>query len=215
VPNNGQVNLSGNYLTGGASVHLDMRDWLNAAVSGNMFYSTGGRATTLQRPAGGSYNWSGNSYYDQTAMMNCVGGNRRATYGYNGQSGQCGGALDFLEWKTLTGFDGGSVYNSTAPQGQVVIRPNRYQAGRAHIIVYNWSSSSTVSVNVAGLLQVGDSYEIRNAQNYNGPLVLSGTYSGGSLSVPVTGLTVATPIGYDFTAAPTGPKFNVFVLIKR
>ena len=54
-------------------------------------------------------------------------------------------------------------------------------------------------------------YEIRNAQDYFGPPVASGIYDGGPVSVPMTGLTVAAPVGWP-APAPTGPEFNVFVL---
>jgi PKD repeat protein len=62
------------------------------------------------------------------------------------------------------------------------------------------------------ILAIGASYDVRNAQNYFAPPVLSGTYTGGSLRLPMTGLSAAAPIGG--TAPPaTGPEFNAFVLL--
>jgi hypothetical protein len=214
VPGNGLVTFTGNRVTGGGE-HLDISDWLSATVRDNEFYSTGGRLALLQRPDGGSYDWGNNSYYDQTAVQNCVGGNRRASFGYNGQSGQCGGSLDYNEWRAASSLDGSSQYNQSAPVARVVVRANRYEAGRAHIIVYNWGSAATASVDVTGVLNVGDSYEVRNAQDYSGGVVAAGVYGGGSLTLPLTGLSVAAPLGYDYTAAPLGPKFNVFLLRRR
>ena len=52
---------------------------------------------------------------------------------------------------------------------------------------------------------------IRNAQNYFGPVVASGRYAGGVVSIPMTRLAPATPIGLT-APAPTGPEFNAFVV---
>ncbi len=59
---------------------------------------------------------------------------------------------------------------------------------------------------------MGSSYEIRNAQDYFATPVLTGTYAGGTLALPMSGLSVETPVG---VAAPpaTGPEFNAFVLL--
>jgi hypothetical protein len=65
------------------------------------------------------------------------------------------------------------------------------------------------------VLSVGDSYEVRNVQDFLAAPVLSGTYNGGSINLPMRGLSVAAPVGLGFTPTHTGPEFNVFVLIKR
>ncbi|HKC24553.1 MAG TPA: dockerin type I domain-containing protein, partial [Thermoanaerobaculia bacterium] len=49
---------------------------------------------------------------------------------------------------------------------------------------------------------------------FYGAPVLSGTYQGGSVSFPMTGLAPAAPAGMA-APAPTGPEFNVFVVLKR
>ena len=52
--------------------------------------------------------------------------------------------------------------------------------------------------------------------DFFGVPVLSGTYSGGSLTIPMTGLTVAQPTGVVPNAATsTGPQFGAFVLITK
>jgi hypothetical protein len=96
----------------------------------------------------------------------------------------------------------------------VYVRPNAYEPGRLNITVYNWERQATVDVDVSGLLAVGASYEVRNAQDFFAPPVLSGVYGGGTLALPMTGLSVAAPIGG--TAPPaTGPEFNAFVVLTR
>ncbi len=78
---------------------------------------------------------------------------------------------------------------------KVFVRPNAYEAKRAHIVVYNWDLQNTVAVNVSGILSPGDGFEVRNAADFFGAPVLTGTYSGGSITLPMNGLSVATPIG--------------------
>ena len=110
-----------------------------------------------------------------------------------------------------------NLYLTTRPTGtQIFIRPNQYEQGRAHIVVYNWDLASTVNVDLSGLLNPGDVYEVRNGQNYFAPPVVSGTYNGGQVTLPMTGLEPAQPIGSGWIEPSeyTGPGFNVFVLAK-
>jgi hypothetical protein len=62
------------------------------------------------------------------------------------------------------------------------------------------------------VLKPGARYEVRNAQDFFAPPVLSGTYDGQPLRLPMYGLGVAQPIGSS-GLQPTGPGFNVFVLV--
>lgn len=127
---------------------------------------------------------------------------------------------------TLTGnkFLGGTLmldkaaypnndYSTARPTSNVIkVSPNKYEAGRANISVFNWQNLPSVSVSLASFLPVGAKYEIRNAQNFFGPPVASGTYDGGAVTLPMSGLSVAKPAG---AAAPasTAPTFNAFVVL--
>jgi hypothetical protein len=103
-------------------------------------------------------------------------------------------------------------YPPVPTQNFISIRRNPYESNRSHIVIYNWLKSNTVSVNVSSVLNAGDSYELHNSQNYFGD-VIQGTYSGGLLSIPMTGRTVAAPYGRP-APLTTFPEFGVFVLIK-
>ena len=106
-------------------------------------------------------------------------------------------------------------YTLARPKGiKVVVRPNRFEPGRANITVYNWDHLPAVNVDVAQILSPGDRFEVRSAQNFFGTPVLSGRYDGRPLRLPMTGLEAASPIGL---AAPprTSPEFNAFVLLSR
>ena len=77
-------------------------------------------------------------------------------------------------------------------------------------------SSKTYAAEPGYLLQLGDIYEVRNAQNYFGPIVTTGVYDGGPITIPLTGLEPAQPIGPGLIEPSefTGPEFNVFIIRK-
>jgi len=65
-------------------------------------------------------------------------------------------------------------------------------------------------------VRVGDVYEIRNVQDFFGAAVATGTYGGGPVDVPMSGVTPVPPIGGSPTPPPqTGPDFGVFVVTSR
>ena len=119
---------------------------------------------------------------------------------------------------TIAGFSQGAFpsntyHGTTRPTGvKIFVRPNSYEAKRANIAIYNWDLQSTVSVDVSGVLAPGDGFEVRNAQDFFGAPVLTGTYSGGSIVLPMAGLSVAVPVGV-VAPLPTGPEFNAFILL--
>lgn len=96
---------------------------------------------------------------------------------------------------------------------QVGIQANAYEPGRANIAVYNWGLAPTVTTPLTGAgLAVGDTIEIRDAQNFFGAPVFSGTYTG-QVTLPMTGLT-ATPISGNAPYQPghTSAQFGAFVV---
>ena len=104
----------------------------------------------------------------------------------------------------------------TTPSGVFVgIRPNAYEAGRANIAVFNWGLSPTVQVNLSGVnLPIGTRFEVRDAQNFFAAPVVTGTYAGGPITLPMTGLTAAPPIGNaPIVPLHTAPQFGAFVLL--
>src|SRR5260370_19173572 len=114
-----------------------------------------------------------------------------------------------MEGHTITRRIGGvssppypdNTSHSSPPGGTyVVVRPNPYEPGRGHIVVYNWDLNDSVQVDISGLgLTVGDRYEVRNAQNYD-QVMISGIFDGGSLVLSMTDQSVAVPIGWDASA---------------
>ena len=90
-----------------------------------------GDTTLTLAPAFGSVDISGNTFYGSIA------GFSKSSYPSN-------------------------TYSSGRPGGvQVFVRPNRYEAGRANITIYNWDLRDAVDFDASGILEVGDGYEVR------------------------------------------------------
>ena len=74
-------------------------------------------------------------------------------------------------------------------------------------------SRSRRAVDVSSVLKPGDRYEVRNVQALFDAPVASGVYQGGTINVPMTGVTPPAPIGRVTRTPPkTGPAFDVFLL---
>jgi hypothetical protein len=121
----------------------------------------------------------------------------------------------FENWKSATGLDGNSTFRRGQPASNwIFVRPNRFELGRANITIYNWTLASSVSVDVSKVLTVGSHFVVRNAQDFFIAPVLSGVYKGGSIAIPMTGLTVAPAYGIvTAQPKPTGPSFGAFVVL--
>jgi hypothetical protein len=107
---------------------------------------------------------------------------------------------------------GNSINTAGTSPDLTVVRPNPYEAGRGNIVIYNWTGAANVSVDLSSILAVGQSYKILNAQDFFGTPVVSGTYSGGTVSIPMAGIPAPTPVGRGRAGPTTGPTFQVFVV---
>lgn len=214
--NNGSATIRDNLIMGG-SVTLSTKHWRSLTATGNTIFATESNnqnsdqsLAQVRQPAGTAYLWDQNSYIDGTAKI--------FPFTFNTAVNRWGGGnLAIVDWRQATGFDSNSTYRTGRPGGVVVsVRPNRYELGRAHLIIYNWDLLSSVPVDVSAAgLSVGDRYEIRDAQGYFGGPIAVGTYSGAPVFIPMTGLTVNTPIGSVlFAPEHTAPEFGVFVIVK-
>jgi hypothetical protein len=124
--------------------------------------------------------------------------------------------LTVIDGSAWTGT-GNTYWSSSAPPTSgtyAFVRPNAYEPGRANIIIYNWSNLATVPVDLSGVLQFGDQFEIREAQTFYSQPAVIGTYAGGSVNVPMTAVVPPMPIGRGTSPGTTGTLFHVFVLIR-
>jgi len=196
---NGSVVLADNYMP----LPLVMNNWSHATITGNLFVTTSTNyiVTLNQTLTSLQAAWDNNTYVG-LSMTNA----------FQLNLDPCSSSW----WQAATGFDTDSTFaNGELIGTRVFLRTNLFEAGRANIVVYNWDKLDNVAVDVSSVLPVGSGFEVRNAQDFFAAPVLSGVYGGRSLELPMTNLTVAVPNGPLATPPPTGPTFNVFVLLPR
>ncbi len=196
---NGSVVLVNNYMPLG----LQVSNWSNACVTGNLFAASGTNYVvnldqTLTSLTG---IWNSNTYLAPPMSAGFLLNLDPYTAS---------------EWQAATGFDKDTKFATNNLTGtKVFIRTNPYEMGRANITVYNWDGADNVTVDVSHILTMGWSFEVRNAQDFLAGPVLSGIYSGQPLELPMTNLSVALPNGPLVAPPPTGTTFNVFVLLSK
>jgi len=203
----------------------------NLIATGNVF--AGGYVTVAVEGMAGPFTFTGNNVYNSPSSLrlitlgqfsgqtlsgytwdnNAYFGLNNFYYGtYNGNVTVNGSYLDLPGWRAATGFDSHSTF-TTAPSGAwVYVRPNKYEAKRANITIYNWDLTPTVSVDLSSVLSFGDQYAIQDAQNFFGPPVMSGTYAGGAVAIPTTLTAKSTPVGFS-APAHTGPLLITLVVM--
>jgi len=198
--NNRDLLLRGNYAAGG-KVGLEMvQPWTQATVEDNTFIGSRDEVQ-LGGAAIAHYHWSRNRWGRSP---------RARAWRYDNRS------YDWSGWQRATGLGAtDEVVPERPAEPRVFVRPNKYEVGRAHIVVYNWSGQADVPVDVSGVLQVGDRYEMHNVQALFDPPVVSGIYDGTPIRVPMTGVAAPSPVGRITRTAPrTAPAFDTFLLTR-
>lgn len=198
----GDVTLTDNYWIGG-EYGLWMWFWDSVTFLRNTLYTDASpqisNTVTAVQLANNvpSYTWDNNTYYGDDRFIQ------------NGTTYQ-----DLAAWRSATGFDTNSTHTEGRPTGVwTVVTDNDYEANRGHVTVYNWDGNATVAVDLSSIVANGVDYEIRDAQNYFGTPVVTGTYNGGTVNIPMTGLTKETNTGSGvLTPAHTAPEFGVFIV---
>lgn len=197
---NGRITATGNYWIGGNTA-LEMRNWTNVTFTGNVTYAarsldfllaTAGKSTAR-------YSLDNNTYYG-TGLFNL-----------NGSS------LGFSSWKSNTRLDAHSQFHEGRPTGTwVFVRRNRYEPGRANIIVYNWDLKPSVAVNLGAVLKTGERFVVRDAQNYFGAPIAAGAWLDRDVAIPMKDLKKAKPVGVvPVMPAHTAPEFGVFIVSRQ
>jgi hypothetical protein len=192
-----------NYFMGGFQ-GIDIWYWDSLLFTNNVSYVKNVGAIILglwtnANESASSYVWDHNTYYGL------------GYFDYNNAG------LGWFNWSSASGLDPSSVYTPTDPTGVwTFVRPNKYEPGRANIVIYNWDLASIVPVNVSGVLTYGQNYKVQDAENFFGSPVVTGTYTGSPINIPMTGLTPAAPNGtVPNPPVHTAPQFGVFVLLPQ
>jgi hypothetical protein len=197
---NVSVTIRNNFVVGGSTL-FSFQEWEQATVETNTFVAEGSermvRMNTNFQPSLSGIVWSSNTQHrDPTA--------RAWRYANVSQTWQ--------EFRDATGLGHTDQVTATPYAAtKIVIRPNRYERGRAHIAIYNPAGFDAVSVDVSGILQIGDRYEVRNVHQVLGAPLLSGIYSGGALVLPMADVPPPPAAGRG-KGPVTGPYFNTFLL---
>jgi hypothetical protein len=164
----------------------------NATFTGNYIYSNNG-GITLNNNSG-----QGLTFQDST-------GNTLAGVGAAGQQININYDLSA----------GNTVVIGKPTTNSVFVRPNDYEPGRANISVFNWQDLPSVSVDLSSSgLAVGQAFQVIDAQNPFGGPILTGTYTGAPISLPMTLTAVAQPVGNaPKPAQHTGVEYGSFVIL--
>lgn len=190
------TSVTGNYV-GGGSQALFLHGFSAATVTGNTIAPRATDDAFVDAVTAGAWTFNGNTYN--------VPGPAPQRWRYNGS------LTTFAPWKTASGFDASSAYAETP------LAANRIFVQGRFVVVYNWTKAASVSVDVSSILSSGDLFEVRYYQNALGAPVLAGTYSGGAITLPATGLTVAAPVAAAGVVTPalTAPEFLAFIVTKK
>jgi hypothetical protein len=197
---NQDVVATGNMIWGGATA-LKIGTWSSAIVQNNTIGGSADLVDLFSDPTG--YTWGGNTFYRDPAATAW-----RAADGVG---------LTLDSWKQATGLGATDAIAGTVPtKTQVFVKPNKYEAGRAFVVVYNFGGQGSVQADLSAVLRSGQHYEVHNVQDLYGAAVASGTYSGGTITLPMTGVNPPARIGRTTPTPPrTGPAFDTFLVVAK
>lgn len=194
---NGGVRVEDNTFVGGTQV-LEMGFWSSPELRDNVLVGSG-TVVALQDSATAAYQWNRNrSHRDPSSSAWRV----------------AGASLTWIGWLSTTGLGGSDQVIASPPATtRVIVQPSAYERGRAQIVVYNWDRSGAVTVDLGGILPPGSQYTVHNVQDLFGAPVVTGTYAGGGLTLPLVAVQPPPPVGMAISPAPsTGIEFSVFVV---
>ena len=171
--NNGALSLRDNYFAGGV-LGIEARSWQRIDGGGNTVVGKVYLAR-LVPAASGAIAWDNNAYFhlrDDPHHAPFSTGSEGWTWS---------------DWQKVKGFDESGRYtrvaSATSIPNHISVRPNKYESGRAHVAVVNWSRQASVSVDLSAVLKSGEKFEVRNVVNLSSP-ILTGVFNGKAVSLP-------------------------------
>jgi hypothetical protein len=195
--------FSGNFVDG-YNFLLGASTYRNPTVTNGMFYVRG------------HTNWD-LGYGSGTA----VGGNISGNYVAGGTQKLAGfsGTTVSNNFVWYESFEGstpagtGNTWTTTRPTvNKVFVRKSLYETGRANIVVFNWSGTTSVTVDLSAIYNLNDLYYIVDAQSPS-VVIQKGKYTG-PVTIPMTKTGIAQPIGNSGqTRTHTPSEFGCFVAI--
>ncbi len=197
--NNGSAEIRDNLIV--AKVPLKILWWKSVAMTGNTIAGPG-TLIDLQSPPDGTTvgNLSGNRYFS---------GNGRARFAIGGKT------TDLAGWRSAIRSDTDAEIVAGISSPMISLRPNRFDAGRANLTVYDPRGSGTVAVDLSRFLKRGDRFEIRDVQDFFGTPAASGIFDGGPVNLPMNDTAITLPVGSTARLpVRAGPEFGAFVIFR-
>ena len=192
----------------GCTLLLGNSNFANPTITNSMFYSRLGHPNVQL------------GYDNGNGLNTCTGGNISNNYfgggefkipaSFSGTTINNNYAWDEAVVGNLPSGSG-NTWTSTRPtSNKVVVRQSQYDAGRANVVVYNWTGASSVSVDLSSVYNNGDTYNIVDVQNPT-VVVATGKYTG-PVSLPMNLTAVAQPVGNSGQSRThTPPEFGAFI----
>jgi len=192
-----------------------LANWVNLTMTNNVFVLTTTSSAKDTALFWRLYQGTGTYIFDHN------------TYHGNGWAGGFDGWNINNSRKTFAqiqaiGWETNGTYHVNLPTGNVaVLRANKYERGRAHLVVLNWLTNISTSVDISSVgLQSGERYEVRDVQDYLATPALSATYDATHpvISVRLNLTNCSQFIGdqHHYRRDPnlhTDPVFNAFVVL--
>lgn len=196
---NNDLDCQDNWVAGGFPAARFWQWHQNSTVSGNLI-ATQSQVLNSQGTTS-AITWSNNTHYRVATTSSWVHNASTTTFG---------------GWRTASGVGASDTATGADPTGSWVrVRPNTFEAGRGHVIIYNWAGASTVTADISSVLSSGDIYNVYNVENLFGSAVTSGTLSGSVLTFPMSVVTPPAPlVSTPNVGVSSGPTFQVF-LVRR
>ena len=173
---NGRLLMEDNVFVAGSG-SLAFNNWEQVISRRNICYTPVGGLLRIQTPDQMfGYEINDNRYYHDQGCYMLMDGIWRHT---------------LEEWRMATGWDLTSTFTPGKPvDAWVFLRPNKYEPGRAHLIVYNWPGNATASIDLGSLwdIQVGQRYRILHLDDIWGQPVVHGMFDGSPIDLAIDGI---------------------------
>jgi len=172
----GELVFRDNALFGGYRC-MEMGAWSHMRVTGNTIAS-GKRLVNIfprRTPPDGTV-WDDNTYVSERGPADT---NMPRMLSYHGLG------RSFEGWRKVKGFDANSrfIADPSKVGPKVVVRPNLYEAGRAHVAVAGWGNEQAVSVDLGAVLENGRKFMVCNVEAMDTPVV-EGVFDGTPVQFP-------------------------------
>ena len=111
---------------------------------------------------------------------------------------------------------GANNFLATPPSSgkKIVVSANKYDKSRARVVIYNYDEDAEVSVDLSGVLKVGEAYRIHSTFDLFGSPIVSGVYDGKNINIPMDSVEPPQPNGLEGIEDADNPHrtFGVFLV---